>query len=117
MKRLEDELRTLLRRKQPPEAFAGRVMERIRAEASNASFHRVDDPRRKPSAGWIAAIAACVILTISAAWLHRTRSEHSKAELASKQATVALRIASSEFNVALRLARQETEQSLGATLK
>lgn len=117
MKRLEDELRTLLQRKQPPEALAGRVLDQIESGASTASFRPRGSPRRKPWAGWIAAIAACVILTVGLAWLHRVRREHAEANLASKQATVALRVASSEFNGALELARQATEHSLGATSK
>lgn len=117
MRPLEDELHTLLQRKHPPGALAGRVLERIKSGGSTAGFRHRRSPRWNVWAGRIAAMAACVILTVGLAWLHRVRRQHARADLASKQAAVALRMASSEFNLSLRIARQATEQSLGATSK
>lgn len=117
MKELEDELCALLRRKQPSEALSERVLERIQSGASSATVRPDRSPRQNPWAGRIAALAACVILAVSLTWLHRVRREHAEADRASKQATVALRIASSQFNSSLRMARQAAEQSLGVTSK
>ena len=54
MSRLDDELRYALRRKEPPEGFADRVMARL----------PVTMPARRPSMvwRWVAAAAACLMV-------------------------------------------------------
>ena len=58
MSRLDDELRYALRRKEPPEGFADRVMARV----------PVTMPVRRPSmvVRWVAAAAACLMVVAGA---------------------------------------------------
>jgi hypothetical protein len=97
MKPLEDELRSLLRRREPPEGFTDRVMERLaRRPARRPPFGRAWGRR------WVqwAAVAAIVCLLVGAglAKLQRRR----EGEAARVQAMLALHIASAQLNGALR---------------
>jgi uncharacterized protein HemX len=79
----EDELRSALRREEPPSGFAARVMTRTGAQA----------PRRK---GWLAAaIAACLLLSMGGFEYRQYQGRKAKQEL-----LLALEIASGKLNMA-----------------
>lgn len=116
---LDDELRTLLQRKEPPEGFAERVLARVEVAPSRLS---VIPPRRrtlfrKSWGGWVAAAAACLILAFGFVWHQRDQRRRAQADLASQQAVMALRIASSQFNRALQQAQEVTWEALALKTK
>ena len=79
----EGELRSALRREEPPSRFAARVMARTGAQA----------PRRK---GWLtAAIAACLLLSMGGFEYRQYQGRKAKQEL-----LLALEIASGKLNMA-----------------
>ncbi|MGH9444462.1 MAG: hypothetical protein ACRD3O_01815 [Terriglobia bacterium] len=127
MKGLDDELRSLLRRKEPPEGFAERVLARVEAANARLNFARPGGARfRRPRMGplgrmgwmgWIAAAAACLLLAISLVRYQRHQRTRAEADLAGQQATVALHIASAQLTMALRQAQQITERALAAESK
>jgi len=84
MNDFENELRSALRREEPPSGFAARVVARTGAHAA---------PRRS---GWIAAaIAACLLLSIGGGFEYRQyRGRKAKREL-----LLALNIAGSKLNI------------------
>jgi hypothetical protein len=97
MNRLEDDLRAALRRRDPPEGFAARVLARLGPERTRRRVSlRV---RSKPWIRWAAAAAlALVVLAAPLAEYHRRR----EGEAVRNQAMLALRIASSQLNSALK---------------
>ena len=92
---LEDQLRHALKREDPPEGFAGRVLEQT--GSAPVAFRQ---PQRKP--WWrlwlpsvsFAAAAAAVVLSMSVQYRHKQEEE------AGRQAALALRIASEKLNLA-----------------
>lgn len=116
MKRLEDELRLLLGRRDPPPGFADRVMIRIEAERGNHPARQwalmggwrdgLLAALRRPWLGWAAALAMAVVLMIGAAAYRRERRARLEGERARDQAILALRIASAKLNDTLRQARR-----------
>ncbi len=100
MSRLEDELRTALRREQPPAGFAQRVL--ARAAQPRRS---VWDWIRWPAFRWAVAGAMALIMVVALLqYRHRARGEAAK-----QQVMLALRITSSK----LKLARQRVHQIQG----
>jgi len=96
MNEIEDRLRNALQRREPPPGFAERVMARL--------------PRRRPVFVWwrqMAAIAALLVVTVSSAMYERHREmEHRRAEQASRELMVALRLTASKLeHVKYRVAR------------
>ena len=84
MSDFEAELRSALRREQPPPGFAGRVLVRTGVRSG---------PRRS---SWIAAaIAACLVMTMSGFEYRQYRGRKAKQEL-----LMALEIAGSKLNMA-----------------
>jgi hypothetical protein len=63
MSHLDDELRTALRREEPPDGFVNRVLERLPAEPPRSAI-----ARRGAARTWLAAAAALVLAT-GGAWL------------------------------------------------
>lgn len=109
---LDDELRTLFRRKQPPEGFAERVLARMETANAKPRQRRVD-PLRQSWVRWVAVVAtACLLLAIGLVQHQRHQRLRAEADWASQQATMALRIASTQLNMALEQAQQVTEQAL-----
>jgi hypothetical protein len=105
MKPLEEELRSALRRQEPPEGFAERVL-------AQASARPVREGRwwlplralvREPRWRWAAAaLAACLLVAVAV--VHQRREQRIKAEgeMAKVQVMRALRIASSKLNMVRR---------------
>jgi len=91
---LEDHLREALRREDPPEGFAERVIQRA---GSFGAPVRVVAPQRKrfvwfPAVSFAAA-AAGVVLSVSVEYRHKQEEE------AGRQAMTALRIASQKLSL------------------
>jgi len=94
---LEDELRAALRREDPSPDFARRVAARAQSSTKPA--------RGIPWMMWAAAIAALLVIGFSAAYEY----QQIKAERASRDAVIALRIAADKLNIAReRVVRRET---------
>jgi len=90
MSRLDDALREALRREEPPEGFAGRVMARIEARGQRAgAWDGLMAGFRGPRLRWAGAIAAAVLLTGAVGYQERRRAE---GERAKSQVMLALRI-------------------------
>lgn len=105
MKPLEDELRSLLKREDPSEDFAGRVLARVGSQARSAPA-----PESSGLFGlrWLPALAVtsgmlCVLLGAGALIGYRA-GEIRRGEIAKAQAIEALRIANTELNVAFERA-------------
>jgi hypothetical protein len=114
MKPLDDELRNLLRPKEPPAGFAERVMARLEttprrmtlAERASAFFAR-------PMLRW--AVAATVVCVVAIAGIIRYQHQQqmrAQAERASQQAILALRITNEEIGAALERAQLVTVRAL-----
>jgi multidrug efflux pump subunit AcrA (membrane-fusion protein) len=113
MKPLDNDLKNLLRRKDPPEGFAERVMARLATEPSRTTLaQRLSAIFRPPALRWAAVAAACVVVVLGIVrYVHQQRMQ-AQAELASAQATFALRITNEEIDIALRRAQNATLRAL-----
>ena len=85
---LDDELRAALRRENPSPGFAGRVVARAQSSAQPA--------RIRPRMIWAVAMAAMLLIGFTSTYEYRQM----KAEQASRDAVIALRIASEKLNLA-----------------
>ncbi len=103
MSRLEDELRTALRREQPSAGFAGRVL--ARAAQPRRSFW---DFFHLPAFRWAVAGALALIMVV-AGLEYRREQERARGEAAKQQLMLALRITGSK----LRLAQHKVQQLQG----
>lgn len=95
---LEDQLRDALRREDPPEGFADRVMQSLPHGSARKEIPSQQEPR-KPRFRWIwpaAAFATAVTMVFSVAVENRRRAE----ERAGRQAILALQIAAEKLNLA-----------------
>lgn len=112
MRPLDDELRSALRRLDPPAGFAGRVMARLAAQpAARAGWRQaLRTLFRMPRLRWVAVgIAACLLLTIGVV-LHQ-RQQRAQGEMAKEQLKQALQIASSKLNLARRRVQEIDRRS------
>jgi hypothetical protein len=101
MRSLDDELRSALRRLEPPAGFVERVMARLAARpAPRAGWaEAVRSFFRMPRLRWAAVgIAACLLLVIGVAQYQR--EQRAQGEMAKVQLKQALHIASSKLNLA-----------------
>jgi head-tail adaptor len=114
MSPLDDELRNLLRPKEPPEGFAERVMARLEALPARVTIgQRVSAFFRRPVLRWAAVAAVvCAVVVASVVRYQRQQQMRAQAEQASEQAVVALRITNEEIDTALRRARRVTLRAL-----
>lgn len=98
MRRLEDELRDALRRREPPSGFASRVLARIGAgkQAGNSLRSFVGTPAFR----WLAGSLAGVILVVGLAFHQEQARRAAEAERDSRQALLALRITGQKLNEA-----------------
>ena len=113
MKPLDDELRNLLRRREPPEGFAERVMVRVDAVPPRQTLiQRVSAIFRLPVLRWAAVAAACLVAVLGVVrYQHEVRTR-AQAERASQEAIVALRITNEEIHAALERAQHVTVRAL-----
>ncbi len=110
MSRLEDALREALRREEPPEGFAERVLEAARGRRGEAAVRRrwFEMPRLR----WAAAFAAvAIILSAGGLEYRKQREERIEAERAKEQVMLALRITGTK----LRLIEAAVHQRLNRT--
>ncbi len=114
MKPLDDELRNLLRRKDPPEGLAERVMARLERQPARLTFgRRVSEFFRPPVLRWAAVAAVvCVVAVASIVRYQHQQQMRAQAEQASQQAIYALRITNEEIGTALRRAQRVTLRAL-----
>ena len=84
MSRLDDELKLVLRREEPPPGFAGRVLAQVEA-------------RRHRRRWWMAAAAAALLLAGGVELEHQRRIR-ARGELAKQQVMLALEITGSKLH-------------------
>jgi len=133
MKPLDDELRTALKRREPPPGFTGRVMARVEQLAEERARTAAKPARSGPSSPWspwswfgrkvslsfgaVAAMAAVVLLAAGIAlWQqHRIEQERRQGEAARAQLIEALRVTSAKLNRVRTKVREVTGegQSIG----
>ncbi len=99
MTRLEDELRNALRRENPPEDFAAKVLARA---AEQAWARRPWWPAgfELPRLRWAAAAVLCLILAVAGLEYWNARTERTRGEKAKAQLMLALRITGSKLQLA-----------------
>ena len=99
MSRFEDELRGALRREQPPEGFAARVLARAAAEPKPAGvWARLSEWLRMPVVARAAlAGALCLLIVAGVQYEQRQRLERIRGEAAKQQLLLALRVTGSNL--------------------
>jgi glucose uptake protein GlcU len=124
MSRLDDELKIALRRDEPPEGFAARVLERIQASPVEAALQPVGKswwpisafrlnwlPGRWLTAG---ALACALLLVTVGVYRHRQEEQaRQEAERAKAQVVLALQIASAKLNIAQRKVFENNDHFAG----
>ena len=96
MSGLEDRLRDALRREDPPEGFAERVLARA-AEQEPAHGPRWLSWLEVPRLRWVAAVASLAIVLVAGVELRERREQRSEGERAKQQVMVALRLTASQL--------------------
>lgn len=113
MKSIDDELRGLLRRKEPPAGFAERVMSRVKTEPPRMTFvQRRSALFRGPVLRWAVATAVVCIAVMAGILRYQHQQKRAQAEQASRQAILALRITNEQIDAALARAQHVTAQAL-----
>jgi len=113
MKPLDNELKNLLRRKDPPEGFAGRVMARLDTPHPRHTLaRRVSAFFRPPVLRWAAVALVCVLAVLAVVRYEHQQRVRAQAERASQEAIVALRITNEEIDAAFERAQHVTLQAL-----
>ena len=102
MSRLEDELREALRRREPPDGFAERVL-RLAASAGNrqSRWQRWRAAFRTPLLR-MALATACGCLLVTGAYFYHLREERIRGERAKEEVVLALRVTAVELDRALQ---------------
>lgn len=108
MKNLEDELRNALKRKQPPEGFAERVIQKA-AEEPRGSWFEVFTKR---GLRWAAAGAVCLVMAVVGARYFQEYEAHVQGEEAKEQLMQALRITADKLQFAQLKVQQHNIQSM-----
>jgi len=119
MKPLDDELRSLFKRREPPEGFAGRVLARLETKPWRSGFtQRASALYRGPVLRWVAVAAAvCVVAVLGVVRNYHQQGKRAQAEQASREAMLALRITRVELDAALERAQHVTVEALIASQK
>ena len=107
MRNLDDELKNVLRRVEPPAGFADRVLRRTTIQPPARPLELVTGPRtaaRRPLSVWyrLAAAATLVVALGGAAeyrQLQKERTERLAGEAAKEKVVLALHIASSKLQI------------------
>jgi len=102
MNRLEDELRNAMRREDPPEGFAGRVLARVQ-ENRHSAWTGIFTSR---VLRWALAGTMCLALTVAGIEYKRAQDERARGEAAKQQLMLALRITADK----LLLAQEKVQQ-------
>ena len=102
MNRLENELRNAMRREEPSEGFAGRVLARVQ-EKKQSAWTGIFDTRalRLALAG-----AVCLALAIAGIEYKRAQDDRARGEATKQQLMLALRITANK----LQLAQEKVQQ-------
>lgn len=105
MKPLEDDFRSHLRRKEPPEDFAARVLERIKHAPKRPSLLRrfLDAFSKPPGLRWATAAALAIVLA-GAGYARYRQQRVRKGEMARAEVMLALRITSAQLNMTFKRA-------------
>jgi hypothetical protein len=112
MKPLDDELRNLLRRREPSEGFARRVMARLeRTPPRRTLAQRISTFFGQPVLRWAAAVV-CVVAVTGVVRYEQHRQMRAQAQRASQEAILALRITNEEIGTALQRAQRVTLRAL-----
>lgn len=106
MSRLDEELRQALRRREPPEGFAERVLTRAAMQAPRRRWLGVLNRMQPPQLRWAAAVAVVVAMLIGGAQYQQQRQRQMRGEQAKQKVVLALRIAADQ----LELTRQKIQQ-------
>jgi hypothetical protein len=115
MKPLDEELKSALRRVEPPAGFAERVLEQARREADSKPgiAHWLSGWWRPQTLRWAAAFGfACILAAAGMVRYRENRQARIQGELAGAQARLALQIASSKLNAVLKDAAQPARRNL-----
>jgi hypothetical protein len=115
MRNLDDDLKDALRREEPPEGFAERVILRAEEQSSDAgsrpgpalrSVGASGPPKRRslPLVAWLAAAAVVVVaagtgIHYRTAQIEQARAERAQGEAAGQQVVLALQIAGSKLQL------------------
>jgi hypothetical protein len=114
MKPLDDEVKSALRRVEPPAGFAERVLAQARRQPdSNPGFVgwlRVKFPPR--AVRWAVAFGAACVLILAGARYRQYRQEKIQGMRAAAQARQALAIASGKLNAAFQEAARPSRRNL-----
>ena len=110
MSRVDDALREALRREEPPDGFAGRVMARIQEEGQAAKSEGLSHWNwlaafRRPQLRWATALAA-LVLAVGVAEYRNEMERRAEGERAKDQVMLALRIAGGKLRLTQRMVRR-----------
>ncbi|HTY64337.1 MAG TPA: hypothetical protein VMG30_18955 [Acidobacteriota bacterium] len=104
MNRLENELRNAMRREEPPEGFAGRVLARTQ-ETKQGAWTGIFASR---SLRWALAGAMCLALAVAGIEHKRAQDERARGEAAKQQLMLALRITADKLQIAQEKVQQHS---------
>ncbi len=102
MNRFEDDLRIAMKREEPSEGFAERVLAKA-GEAKQSTWNRFF---AWPGLKWALASAVCLMLAVGGIGYKRANDERAKGEAAKAQLMLALRITADK----LQLAQMKVQQ-------
>jgi hypothetical protein len=114
MSRFDDELKSALRRQEPPQGFVDRVLARAAEQRSGQikpawrdSWLKIfAQPLRLPLLRWAALATVSVVLALGGVHYRSVQREHAQGEAAKERLLLALRIAGNK----LQLARTRVDQ-------
>jgi hypothetical protein len=98
MDRFEEELREALRREDPPEGFARRVLARVERRERRNSWLRWPAVFHAPALRWATALAAFALAV--GVYDYRRKAEQAEGERARQEVMQALRITGSKLRLA-----------------
>jgi len=100
MSHLEDELKTALRRMEPPAGFAERVLERAKTPAlpEPAWWESLAVLLRPPRLQWVALSVVMSLMIPAAGVYRRERQERVEGERAKQQLMIAVRVAGNKLH-------------------
>jgi hypothetical protein len=104
MNRLEEELRNAMRREEPPEGFAGRILARAQ-EKKQSSWTGIFTSR---GLRWALAGAMCLALAVAGVEYKRAQDERARGEAAKEQLMLALRITAGKLQFAQEKVQQHS---------